>query len=59
MSEKLLIPFITGLLLMALGSSAKAIIDVNVLKAENETIKVLLQEVRSDVKEIYKHVIKE
>lgn len=43
-------PLLVGLLLMAVGSSAKAIIDVAVLKSENETIQKLLKEVRDDVK---------
>jgi hypothetical protein len=50
--NKLLVSFISGALLMALGSSAKAIVDVQVLKKENETILMLLQEVRGDVKDI-------
>ena len=43
-------PLIVGMCLMALGASGKAIIDVAVLKSENETIKTLLKEVRDDVK---------
>ena len=52
-------PFIAGLLLMAVGSSAKAIIDVHVLSKENENIQVLLQEMRQDIKEIYKSTVRE
>ena len=55
--EKLVAPFIVGMMLMAIGASAKAIVDVHVLQAENVTIKKLLTEVRNDVKEIYKHTV--
>ena len=43
---------------MAMGASAKAIIDVEVLKAENMNLKDLVIEVRQDVKEIKTHMIK-
>lgn len=58
MRDKILYPFIAGLLLMALGASAKAIIDVHVLNAKMITFKQLLFEVRQDVKDIKKVLIK-
>lgn len=48
--------FIAGVALMALGASAKSIVDVAVLKAENENIKSLVLEIRQDIKEIHKTI---
>lgn len=47
-----------GLCVTAIAASAKAIVDVAILKSENITIKELLTEVRSDVKAIYKSTVK-
>lgn len=57
MKQNLLYPFIVGLLLMAVGASAKAIIDVHVLNDKMVTFKELLFEVRNDIKEIKKAII--
>ena len=46
------------MVLMAVGASAKAIIDVAVLTAKNKTLKELVMEVRQDVKYIRNHIIK-
>ena len=59
MKDKLLYPFLAGLLIMAVSASAKAIIDVHVLNSKMITFKELLFEVRRDVKEIKDHIIKE
>lgn len=56
--DKLMYPFIAGALLMALGASAKAIVDVSVLNAKITTFKELLFEVRSDVKDIKNTLLK-
>ena len=58
MREKILYPFITGILILAVGASAKAIVDVQIQDAKIETFKQLLYEVRQDVKEIKIHLIK-
>lgn len=58
MKDKLLYPFLAGLLIMAVSASAKAIIDVHVLNAKMITFKQLLFEVRQDVKDIKKVLIK-
>ena len=58
MSSQLVAAVASGMILMALGASAKAIIDVEVLKAENMNLKELVIEVRQDVKEIKTHMIK-
>lgn len=59
MKINLLYPLIVGLCVTAIAASAKAIIDVAVLKSENVTTKELLKEVRQDVKDIHKHILKE
>ena len=51
-------PVIVGILLMAIGASAKSIVDVSVLNAKMITFKELLFEVRSDIKDI-KNILKE
>jgi len=50
MREKILYPFITGILILTAGASAKAIVDVHVLSSKIQTFKELLFEVRNDVK---------
>jgi hypothetical protein len=52
MREKILYPFITGILILAVGASAKAIVEVQIQEAKIETFKELLYEVRQDVKDI-------
>lgn len=51
-------PLVTGILLMAIAASAKAIVDVSVLKGKFTTFKELLYEVRNDVKYIRGHLKK-
>jgi len=55
MKREFLYPLLIGLLLMALGTSAKAIIDVAILKSENKTIKEVVMEIKDDVKYIRRH----
>lgn len=57
MREKILYPFITGILILAVGASAKAIVEVHILDAKIATFKELLFEVRSDVKDIKRIII--
>ena len=45
---------LVGLLIMAVGASAKSIIDVARLETDNKNIKELLLEVRHDVKTLLK-----
>ena len=45
-----------GILLMAIGASAKSVVDVAVLKAENRNIKSLVLEIRQDIKDIHKTI---
>lgn len=52
MREKILYPFITGILILAVGASAKAIVEVHIQETKIETFKELLYEVRQDVKDI-------
>lgn len=52
MFNQTLIGVAVGAILMAIGSSAKAIIDVSVLKAENRNTKEHVLEIKADVKEI-------
>lgn len=59
MKSSVVYSLISGICLMAIGASSKAIIDVAVLKAENKTTKELLKEVRDDVKHIRNHLIQE
>lgn len=61
MREKLIYPFIVGCCLMAVGASSKAILDVAVLKKDNDnihtTLKMLhyeIREMRSDIKQLIK-----
>lgn len=57
---KILTGVITTLLTVTIITSAKAIIDVHVLKAENRNVKELLIETRSDIKiikEDIKHLL--
>lgn len=49
--------FIAGLLLMAIGASAKSVIDVQVLKAKNESLKEIVIEIRNDVKDLRNHIM--
>ena len=59
MKDNMMYPLLVGICLMAIGSSAKAILDVAVLKAENKNSKELLHEIRKDVKEMRKYLVKE
>ena len=54
MKASLIQSLIVGISLMAIGASAKAIIDVEVMKARQVTFKELLTEVRDDVKTLLK-----
>jgi hypothetical protein len=45
-----------GIMLMAIGASAKSVVDVAVLKAENRNIKSLVLEIRQDIKDIHKTI---
>ena len=56
--DKFLYPFVAGLLLMAIGASAKAIVDVAIIDSKMITFKELLFEVRSDVKDIKKTLLR-
>jgi Na+/pantothenate symporter len=58
MNKSILAPVIVGILLMAIGASAKSIIDVSVINSKMITFKELLFEVRSDIKDI-KSILKE
>ena len=51
---KTIVAILVPLFVAAIIASAKAIVDVQVLKAENKTDRALLLEVRSDVKYILK-----
>lgn len=57
MHRKVIESIVAGLALAAITASAKAIIDVQVLKVENKNLQFLLMEVRQDVKYIRNHVI--
>ena len=50
--KKIIESVLTGLLLGAIGASAKSIIDVQSLKADNMTTKDLMREMRQDIKQI-------
>ena len=50
--------FIFGVFLLAIGASAKSIIDVAVLKADNTTNRELILILINDVKTIKEHLIK-
>lgn len=56
--KSIIAPLIVGILLMAIGASAKSIVDVSVLNAKMITFKELLFEVRTDIKDI-KKILKE
>lgn len=43
---------VVGLLLGAIGASAKSILDVSALKADNLTAKQMMYEIRQDIKQI-------
>jgi len=58
MKDKFLYPFIAGVLIMAVSASAKAIIDVHILNNKMITFKELLFEVRADVKEIKREILR-
>lgn len=59
MLKKEFIAFLFGILLLAIGASAKSIIDVAVLKAETATNKELLIMVVRDVKDIKAYLLKQ
>lgn len=50
--KKIFEGIIVGLLLGAIGASAKSILDVQSLKADNMTTKDLMREMRQDIKQI-------
>lgn len=50
--KKIIETVLAGLLLGAIGASAKSIIDVQSLKADNMTTKDLMREMRQDIKQI-------
>lgn len=50
--------FISGILLMAIAASAKSILDVESLKANNVNNRQLLFELRKDVKDIKNYLLK-
>ena len=52
MKKEIINPLITGILLMAIGASAKAINDVSVLKSNYENVLEHLILIRDDIKEI-------
>jgi len=58
MNKSIFAPIIVGILLMAIGASAKSIVDVSVLNSKMITFKELLFEVRTDIKDI-KNILKE
>lgn len=58
MNKSIFAPVIVGILLMAIGASAKSIVDVSVLNSKMITFKELLFEVRTDIKDI-KNILKE
>ena len=62
MKNSLFYPFIVGISLMAIGASAKAIVDVAVLSKDNDnihtTLKMIyneLREARNDIKDLMKN----
>lgn len=57
MKKEVMHPLIVGILLMAIGASAKAINDVSVLKANYKNVLEHLILIREDLKEV-KHNIK-
>lgn len=50
--KKIIESVLAGLLLGAIGASAKSIIDVAELKADNLTAKQMMIEMRQDIKQI-------
>ncbi len=57
---KIITGVITTLIAVTIITSAKAIIDVNIIKVENKNVKELLIETRSDIKiikEDIKHLL--
>jgi len=50
--KKIIEGVIIGLLLGAIGASAKSIVDVAALKADNMTAKQMMIEMRQDIKHI-------
>jgi len=59
MNKNVMAPLIVGLCLMAVGSSAKAIIDVAVLKAEYKNVMEHLILIRDDIKTVNNKLNKE
>lgn len=58
MQRKIIESIIAGMAIAAITASAKAIIDVQILKVENRNMKFLLLEVRQDVKMIRNYLLK-
>jgi hypothetical protein len=50
---------IIGVAIMAAGASAKAFLDVSKLQAENENMKVMLRDIKEDVRDIRNHLLGE
>lgn len=56
MRPNIIYPFVVGLSLMALGTSAKAIVDIAVLKTENKNIYKTLDRMELKLNSIHKHL---
>ena len=56
MRPNIIYPFVVGLSLMALGTSAKAIIDIAVLKTENKNIYKTLDRMELKLNSIHRHL---
>jgi len=54
---KILVSILVPLFAAAIMASAKAIVDVQVLKAENMTTKDIVKEIKQDVRDIRKHLL--
>ena len=50
--------FIAAIAVSAIIASAKSINDVEVLKAENENSKIILMDIKTDVREIRNHLMR-
>lgn len=49
---------ITAIAISAIVASAKSINDVEILKAENENTKIILIDIKTDVREIRNHLMR-
>jgi len=59
MKTNMLYPFVVGLSLMALGTSAKAIIDIAILKTENKATEKVLDRIELKLISIHNHLLGE